>query len=133
VGKKVQELTADLGVVGIVEGKLGGGGSTRYRAGAVRFRGWRRCSGDWSAGRQRKLVRELQYGDVVLMVLLVRKEKRWNFGLTRIRMAAEREIAGAMFWLRVRGKRKKSGPRRGNEMRRCWWRPKLERRSGGDG
>jgi hypothetical protein len=29
VGKKVQELTADLGVVGIVEVKLGGGGSTK--------------------------------------------------------------------------------------------------------
>jgi hypothetical protein len=51
VGKKVQELTADLGVVGIVEGKLGGGGSTRYRAGAARFRGRRRCSSDWNAGR----------------------------------------------------------------------------------
>jgi hypothetical protein len=37
VGEKVQELTADLGVVGIIEGKLGGGGSTRYRASAVRF------------------------------------------------------------------------------------------------
>jgi hypothetical protein len=35
VGKKVQELTADLGVAGIVEGKLGGGGLTRYRAGAA--------------------------------------------------------------------------------------------------
>jgi hypothetical protein len=51
VGKKVQELTADLGVVGIVEGKLGGGGSTRYRAGVVRFRVWQRCSDDWSVGR----------------------------------------------------------------------------------
>jgi hypothetical protein len=51
VGKIIQELTVDLGVVGIVEGKLGGGGSTRYRAGAVRFQGRRRCSGDWSAGR----------------------------------------------------------------------------------
>jgi hypothetical protein len=29
VGKKVQEPTADLGVVGIIEGKLGGGSSTR--------------------------------------------------------------------------------------------------------
>jgi hypothetical protein len=55
VGKKVQELTADLGVVGIIEGKLGGGGSTRNRAGAVRFRGWRRCFGDWSAGRRREI------------------------------------------------------------------------------
>jgi hypothetical protein len=44
-----------------------------------------------------KLVRELRRGDVVLMVLLVRKEKRWNFGSTRIRTAAESEIAGAMF------------------------------------
>jgi hypothetical protein len=75
-------------VVGIVEGKLGGGGSTSDRAGAVRFRGWRWCSGDWSAGRRRKLVRELRRGDVVLMVLLARKEKRWNFGSTRIRTAA---------------------------------------------
>jgi hypothetical protein len=69
VGKKVQELTADLGVAGIVEGKLRGGDSTRYRAGAARFRGWRRCSGEWSAGRRRKLVRKLRCGDVVLMVL----------------------------------------------------------------
>jgi hypothetical protein len=38
VGKKVQELTANLGVIGIVEGKLGGGGSTRFRAGAAMFR-----------------------------------------------------------------------------------------------
>jgi hypothetical protein len=37
VRKKVQELTVDLGVVVIVEGKLGGGGSTRDRAGVVRF------------------------------------------------------------------------------------------------
>jgi hypothetical protein len=37
MGKKLQELTADLRAVGIVEGKLGGGGSTRDRAGAVRF------------------------------------------------------------------------------------------------
>jgi hypothetical protein len=94
VGKKIQELTADLGVVGIVEGKLGGGGSTRYRAGAVRFRGRRWCFGDWSVGRRRKLVRELRCGDVVLMVLLVKEEKGWNFGSTRIRMEAESEIAG---------------------------------------
>jgi hypothetical protein len=39
VGKKVQGLTADLGVVGIIEGKLRGGGSTRDRAGALKFRG----------------------------------------------------------------------------------------------
>jgi hypothetical protein len=35
VGKKVQKLMADLGVAGIVEGKLGDGGSTRNRT-AVR-------------------------------------------------------------------------------------------------
>jgi hypothetical protein len=97
VGKKVQELTADLGVAGIVEGKLGGGSSTRI-AGVVRFRGRRRCSGDWSAGRRRKLVRELRRGDVVLLVLVARKKKGWNFGSTRIRMAAESEIAGTTFW-----------------------------------
>jgi hypothetical protein len=97
VGKKVQELTADLRVVGIVEGKLGGGDSTRYRAGMVRFRGRRWCSSNWSVGRRRKLVRELRRGDVVLMVLLAKEEKRWNFSSTRIRTAAESEIAGAMF------------------------------------
>jgi hypothetical protein len=80
VGKKVQELTTELGVAGIIEGKLEGGGSTRYRAGVARFRGRRRCSGDWSVGRRRKLVRELRRGDVVPMVLLARKEKGWNFG-----------------------------------------------------
>jgi hypothetical protein len=53
VGKKIQELTAALGVAGIIEGKLGGGGSTRDRAGAVRFQGRRRCSGNRSAGRRR--------------------------------------------------------------------------------
>jgi hypothetical protein len=98
VGKKVQELTADLGVAGIVEGKLGGGSSTRYRASSARFRGRRRCSGDWSAGRRKKLVRELRHGDVVPMVLLAKEEKGWNLGSTRIRMAAESEIDGAMFW-----------------------------------
>jgi hypothetical protein len=98
VGKKVQELTADSGVVGIVEGKLGGGGSTRNRAGAARFRGWRRWSSVWSAGRQRKLVRGLRRGDVVLMVLLTKEEKGWNFGSTRNRTEAESEIAGAVFW-----------------------------------
>jgi hypothetical protein len=45
-----------------------------------------------------KLVRELRRGDVVLMVLLARKEKRWNFGSIRIRTVAESEIAGAAFW-----------------------------------
>jgi hypothetical protein len=42
-----------------------------------------------------KLVRELRRRDVVLMVLLAREEKGWNFGLTRNRMAAGSEIAGA--------------------------------------
>jgi hypothetical protein len=44
------------------------------------------------------LVEELRRGDVVLMVLLTRKEKGWNFGSTRIRMTEESEITGAMFW-----------------------------------
>jgi hypothetical protein len=67
------------------------------------------------------------------MVLLVKEEKGWNFGSTRISTTAESEIVGAMFWLRVRGRRKKSGSGRGNEMGRCWWSMKLERRSDGDG
>jgi hypothetical protein len=62
---------------------------------------------------KRKLVREFRRGDVVLMMLLARKETRWHFGSTR--------------------KRKKSGSGRGNETRRCWWSMKLERRSGGGG
>jgi hypothetical protein len=44
------------------------------------------------------LVRGLQHGDVVLMVLLAEEEKGWNFSSTRNRTAAESEIAGAMFW-----------------------------------
>jgi hypothetical protein len=44
-----------------------------------------------------KLVRELRHGDVVLMVLLERKEKRWNFGSTRIRTAAESELTSVAF------------------------------------
>jgi hypothetical protein len=101
VGKKVQKLTADLGVIGIVEGKLGGGSSSRYRAVAARCREWRWWSSDWSAVRRRKLVRELRRGDAVLMVLLVRAEKG-----RRVRSPA---------WcsgLRVCGRRKKSGSRR---------------------
>jgi hypothetical protein len=85
-------------VVGILEGKLGGGSSTRDRAGVVRFRVWRRRSGDWSVGRRRKLVKELRRGDVVLMVLLAKEEKGWDFGSTRIRTAMESEIAGTAFW-----------------------------------
>jgi hypothetical protein len=45
-----------------------------------------------------KLVREFRHGDEVLMVLLAKEEKGWNFGSTRTSMAAESEIAGAMFW-----------------------------------
>jgi hypothetical protein len=44
------------------------------------------------------LVKELRRGDVVLMVLLAKEEKGWNFGSTRIRMVVESEITGAMFW-----------------------------------
>jgi hypothetical protein len=44
------------------------------------------------------LVRELRRGDVVLMVLLTREEKGWNFGSTRNKTAAESEIADAAFW-----------------------------------
>jgi hypothetical protein len=91
-GEKGSGAHSGLGVVGIVQGKLGGGDSTRDRAGAARFRGWRRCFGDWSAGRRKKLVRELQHGDVVLMVLLAKEEKGWNFGSTRNRTAAASEI-----------------------------------------
>jgi hypothetical protein len=48
-----------------------------------------------------ELVRKLQCGDVVLMVLLAREEKGWNFGSTRYRTAAGSEIAGAAFWVRA--------------------------------
>jgi hypothetical protein len=44
------------------------------------------------------LVKELRRGDVVLMVLLAKEEKGWNFGSTRIRTAMESEIVVAMFW-----------------------------------
>jgi hypothetical protein len=44
-----------------------------------------------------KLVRELRHGDVVLMVLLAKEEKGWNFGSTRIRTEAESEIASVAF------------------------------------
>jgi hypothetical protein len=100
-------------VVGIVEGKLGGGGSTSDRAIAAWFRGWRWRSGDWSAGRRSKLVRELLRGDVVLMVLFARQEKRWNFGSTRIRTAAESEIVGAMFWAACAREEEKGRIRKG--------------------
>jgi hypothetical protein len=41
------------------------------------------------------LNRELRRGDVVLMVLLAREEKGWNFGSSRNRTATGSEIAGA--------------------------------------
>jgi hypothetical protein len=44
------------------------------------------------------LVRELRCGDVVLMVLLAREEKGWNFGSTRNRTVVGSEIASAVFW-----------------------------------
>jgi hypothetical protein len=84
-------------VAGIVEGKLRGGSSTRYRVGTARFQGRRWCFSYWSARKQRKFVRELWRGDVALMVLLVRKEKGWNFGSTRIRTVVESEITNVMF------------------------------------
>jgi hypothetical protein len=43
-------------------------------------------------------VRELRRGDVMLMLLLAREEKGWNFGSTRNRTAAGSEIAGTAFW-----------------------------------
>jgi hypothetical protein len=71
-----------------------------------------------------KMVRELRRGDVVLMLLLARK-KGWNFGSTRNRTAAESEIRRRnVLGYTCTG---------GNEMRRCWWSMKLERRSGGGG
>jgi hypothetical protein len=45
-----------------------------------------------------ELVRELRRGEVVLIVLLAREEKGWNFGSTRNRTAAGGEITGAAFW-----------------------------------
>jgi hypothetical protein len=45
-----------------------------------------------------ELVRELRRGDVVLMVLLEKEEKGWNFGSTRNRMTAGSEIASATFY-----------------------------------
>jgi hypothetical protein len=44
-----------------------------------------------------ELVREPRRGDVVLMVLLAREEKGWNFGSTRNRMVVGSEIVGAAF------------------------------------
>jgi hypothetical protein len=84
-------------VVGIVEGKLGGGGSTRNRAGVARFRGRRWCFGDWSAERRRKIGQgALAWrcgADGALGGRRVGTLVRLEF-----RIAAENEIIGAMFW-----------------------------------
>jgi hypothetical protein len=55
--------------------------------------------GGSSAARERwgKRFRSSRHGDVMLMVLLVREEKGWNFGLTRNRTAAGSQITGAAF------------------------------------
>jgi hypothetical protein len=98
MGQKVQELTADLGVVGIIEGKLGGGGSTRDRAEAARFRGQRWCSGDWSVGRQREIGQGASAWRCGADGALGEEGEEVDFGSTRNRMAAESEITGAMFW-----------------------------------
>jgi hypothetical protein len=58
-----------------------------------------------------ELVRELQHGDVVLMMLLAREKKGWNFGSTRDKTAAGSKIAGAVFW----AARAKRGRRAGQE------------------
>jgi hypothetical protein len=94
--------------------KIRRGGSPAAReAGAVRFRGRRWWSGDWSAGRRRNLVRGLQRGDVVLMVLFMKEEKGWNFSSIRNRTAAESEIAGAAFWAAHARKEEKERIRKG--------------------
>jgi hypothetical protein len=59
------------------------------------------------------LVRELRRGDVVLMVLLMKEEKGWNFGSTRNRTAAEGEIAGAAFWAACARKEEEEWIRKG--------------------
>jgi hypothetical protein len=85
-------------VVGIIEGKLGGGDSTKDRDGAERFRGSGGVSVTGVHEGEGELVRKLRHGDVVLMVLLAREENGWNFGSTRNKTAAGSEIAGAVFW-----------------------------------
>jgi hypothetical protein len=66
------------------------------------------------------LVRELRHGDVVLMVLLAKEKKGWNFGSTRIRTAVESEIAAAAFWAACVREEEEERIRKGGEMRRCW-------------
>jgi hypothetical protein len=59
------------------------------------------------------LVREPRCGDVVLMVLLAKEKKGWNFGSTRIRTVAENVIAGATFWAAHAQKEEKERVRKG--------------------
>jgi hypothetical protein len=98
VGKKVQELTADLGVAGIIEGKLEGGGSTEDRASTARFRGRRWCSDDRSAERQRIIGQGASAWRCGADDALGEGGEGWNFGSIRNRTAAGSEIAGAAFW-----------------------------------
>jgi hypothetical protein len=60
-----------------------------------------------------KLVRKLRRGDVVLMVLLAKEEKGWNFGSTRISTTAESKITGVAFWSGCARKEKEERFRKG--------------------
>jgi hypothetical protein len=60
-----------------------------------------------------ELVRELRPGDVVLMVLLAREEKGWNFGSSKNRTAAGSEIAGVVFWAARVGEEEEERVRKG--------------------
>jgi hypothetical protein len=98
VGKKVQELTANLGVAGIVEGKLEGDGSTRNRVGAARFRERQWCSGDWSVGRRKEIVQEALAWRCGVDGALGEGAKRGGTSIRQeFRMVAENESAGATF------------------------------------
>jgi hypothetical protein len=56
-----------------------------------------------------KLIRELRRGDVVLMALLAREEKGWNFGSTGNRTAAGSEITGPVCWAARAGGGRRAG------------------------
>jgi hypothetical protein len=58
---------------------------------------------------ERELVRELQRGDVVLMVFFAREENGWNFSSTRNRTAAGSEIASAACWAARAGGGRRAG------------------------
>jgi hypothetical protein len=98
VGKKVQELTVDLGVARIIEGKLRGGSSTEDKAGTVRFRGRQRCSGDRSVETRRRIGQGASAWRCGADGALGERGEGWNFGSTRNRTAAGSEITGAAFW-----------------------------------